>query len=101
MAREGQPPPRTCPGIGPSKSAEIRAEHFFSILFRARNHAVEQNTFSVSKKNNTDIRAERGPNMIPACVYKCSIHAILFVELKKYFTSCVSIGLVLTVGLTL
>ena len=36
-----QRPPPTCPGIGPSKSAEIRAEHFFSILFRVRNHAAE------------------------------------------------------------
>ena len=25
--------------------------------------------------------------MIPACVYKSILHAILFVELKKYFTS--------------
>ena len=33
--------PPTSPGIGPSKSAEIRAEHFFSVLFRARNHAAE------------------------------------------------------------
>ena len=31
----------TTPGAGPPESAEIRAEHFFSILFRARNHAAE------------------------------------------------------------